>query len=457
MAATNPADSWPTSTIIVPEGPNDDKSLVYTVTDTENQMIMIPHYTFSETLLGNVTYFYQTLAMISVILSFLLMVIVISMFFIRKEIAKRPSVRLSGWMGLTDFVLSFILFMRFNYDFMSSRNEASLKVLNWLMCAMPLTFVLLNSCIVFQLQLTVLMRKERLAQILSRGYEAFSFTFGLGLPLITFKVFPNIVWDGQQVFFLTIPNSGTHVRDFLVSDYLWEFIAMAYCVVVTVMLLFKLYPVWSRIRSNHNDLALPEGTSTDSGGTATHIGTTIEKKFGGGPYGNSSAALSNPGPYHGINDSVTHFTSVPNSAGTVGGFYSPLIKKPEISSNTNIGSGSVRGYHNQPPPTPGFGTGTGTGGGNTTNDSHLITYGSAKQRNQIRKTILRIMLYPIVLIVFRLPYDIFITAPLPYYFYHAIYVLCGIQGIFNFVVFLLNPGLDEFWALLRSKFSNRSF
>ncbi|KAJ1914182.1 hypothetical protein H4219_004901 [Mycoemilia scoparia] len=505
MAATNPPPSptdnmWTTSTLIIPEGPSDDKSVVYTLTNSPDHFVTVISYTFHDTLLGNVTYFYQTLAMISLILSFLLMVIVIAMFFIRKEIATRPSVRLSGWMGLTDFILSLILFIRFDYDFMSTRSQASLKVLNWLMSAMPLTFVLLNTCIVFQLQLTVLMRKERLAQILSRGYEVFSFTLGLGLPLVIFKFAPTIVWDGQQLFFFPVPDTGSHIKDVLLRSYLWEFIAMAYCIVVTVLLVFRLFPMWSRFRNNtssnnnnsssNNNLVLPEGTTTTSTSSSTSTTAMMtakttttetygddinnndnyyiksnpraEKRYGGfgGPgyfysnynnnngsattlCSNNSSNYQNPGGlYHNLNNNVsnapinTHFNPSPNYTGPGVGFYSPLIKKQQQHLDLNNRNPTLT---------------------TTTTTTPTTTYGTTKQRNQIRKTILRIMLYPIVLILFRLPYDLFITADVPYYFYHGIYVLCGVQGIFNFVVFLVNPGLDEFWTLLRERFGNRSF
>ncbi|KAJ1675551.1 hypothetical protein EV182_001043, partial [Spiromyces aspiralis] len=67
-------------------------------------------------------------------------------------------------------------------------------------------------------------------------------------------------------------------------------------------------------------------------------------------------------------------------------------------------------------------------------------------RDQIRNTIIRIMLYPLILLIFRLPYTAFYLDPnASFNIYHAMYILASLQGFVNLVAFLITPGFTEFW------------
>ncbi|KAJ1910686.1 hypothetical protein H4219_006149, partial [Mycoemilia scoparia] len=360
--------------------------------------------------------------------------IVITIYFVKPVVASRPSVRLSGCMALTDMVYSLILFLRFNYDFMSSRDQASLRVLNYLTYGMPLVFVFLNTCIAFQLQITVLMRKEKLASILNRGYEAISFILGLGLSALTFKFFPMFIWDSYQIMFIT-PASRHRTLYLCLSDFIWEYICIGYCLIVTMAVLFQLFPMWQR--SHKPELIDPDYTEKTA---SVSLGSFIKKRQGQ-LYGSSKSNTQLNMSVETIDARATMVNSNDNSGDG----------NADICNKTGTGQMSVKDLlkeknHSQLSLSiRSFRKTTTSSSSDQVKKRNIISFCTPHKRRQIRRTILRILLYPIVLIVFRLPIMIFQSTDSSYSLYHGIYLLTTTQGTANFIVFLLNPGLDDFW------------
>ncbi|KAJ1671537.1 hypothetical protein EV182_007579, partial [Spiromyces aspiralis] len=229
-------------------GTEDKYTVDYTVTFEGTPLAV--HYTYDDSSIFShaaITAFKAT-SFLSLGSSFILMVTVISMIIIRRDIGLRPSIRLSGFMGFVDFSYSLLTLMRFYNSVMVHTNNTSMRFWIWATFALPFTYVLLITCIMFHLHLTVLVRKEHLAMPLSRGYEAFSFILGFSLPLVTLDFNRKIFWDGFQNIAVVYDLHGTRYPMYLLSGFLWEYICMFYSLCVAVCLVFKLYPIWSHMQ-----------------------------------------------------------------------------------------------------------------------------------------------------------------------------------------------------------------
>ncbi|KAJ1914258.1 hypothetical protein H4219_004869 [Mycoemilia scoparia] len=74
-----------------------------------------------------------------------------------------------------------------------------------------------------------------------------------------------------------------------------------------------------------------------------------------------------------------------------------------------------------------------------------------QHRTHLKLTILRVMLFPLVPIITRtytIVIDSFAIRP---YSYTANAMLVAMQGVLNFVAFMFNPGMDEFWEWVAKK------
>ncbi|KAJ1911306.1 hypothetical protein H4219_005980 [Mycoemilia scoparia] len=146
--------------------------------------------------------FFKFIYMLSFALSLFIITTVIVLAFLRPDVFKRPSVRLSGSIAVANAVYALISFLLTHYPLMSSLSQLQLATIFWLRESFPLILVLLNDCIVFHLQLTVLMRKTKLAKkFFYPGYEVFSFVAGLAITAYVFKFKDNILWKGRSTTF----------------------------------------------------------------------------------------------------------------------------------------------------------------------------------------------------------------------------------------------------------------
>ncbi|KAJ1914181.1 hypothetical protein H4219_004900 [Mycoemilia scoparia] len=441
-------------------------TVTFTAEVAPEQSAVIVTY-FDSTGFGDAVPVYMAFHCISILASLVVLAIVLTMLFVNPKVAKRPSMRLSACIAAMDIGISGIYLARFAYPFMAEQPKASLYVMTWLTYAFQLVSTLLTTCIAFHLMLTVLMRKQTLAGRTNCYYELVCFTFGLAVPTASFKLFRNPIWDsyniGMQYLITDVAGSSMspNVRS-LVCAYLWEFICIGYCVVVCTLLAFKLFPVLESMRGV--ELTMPEGDDDDRTGGGDSEGTMI----GSGTCGNDSFKPKNPKKRTWINGfrfTLSNGMSNNHSNGDVYhhnhydfGNNTDLTMKgvgvgiaPHDYARINGSELShVGNNNNQPPATP-YSIAVPPPHNSTSSapQRNIISYASAKQRKQIRRTIQRILLYPIEMIVFRIPTILFIMTPVDYKFGYAVHALMSIHGIFNFVVFLFNPSLDDFWPWVR--------
>ncbi|KAJ1915890.1 hypothetical protein H4219_004077 [Mycoemilia scoparia] len=387
-----------TSTSYVSNISTGAKSWFYTDTLTDQSLLnIVVTMLGSETMYGRYEIFLQVTQILSLVLSATTLMTVICIAFIRPDIAKKPSIRLSGWMALTDIIFSLILFLMLQYQFMTSRKAIDLGILDWLRWGMSMTFVLLNTCIAIQLHLTVLANKPRLARKLNYGYEAVSILVGMGLPAILFKLRMLPVWNPKLIRFMIYTEVSKSNIKYLLCDFLWEFIAMFYCLVVIVLVLYKIFVV-SRdvvsVQTYHPDHIEPLTSSSSSNiNTQSASPSCLEDQtrmgFIGEGRGEECTALS-----------------------------PTLVNSKSGDSNNNSQSTTL----------------------------------TVDRQNNLRKATLRILLYPLVLLIIRVPYTLSVfIAPNPIPALYLTYTLCSIQGTVNFIVFLINPSLSELWPLILTK------
>ncbi|KAJ1911988.1 hypothetical protein H4219_005762 [Mycoemilia scoparia] len=100
---------------------------------------------------------------------------------------------------------------------------------------------------------------------------------------------------------------------------------------------------------------------------------------------------------------------------------------------------------------------TGNTNTNTSNNGQVnpVSFTTSKHCKQVRRTIQRILLYPVEIILFRLPYIIVMLSMVDENAGYITNTLISIHGIFNFAIFLINPGLEEFWFWFNSTIFGR--
>ncbi|KAJ1917989.1 hypothetical protein H4219_002877 [Mycoemilia scoparia] len=384
-------------------------TIFVTVTHTSSNTVIVKINSYVSTEYGDALTLFNVLNGISIVLSVFTMAAVITLYFVRKPVAKRPSIRLSGWIGAADFLTSLMFILQGSYSFMSARNQASIRIIGWINSLGPVAFIFLSSAIALHLQLTVIMKKDSLAQRLDPFYELISIGLAILFTHPNLYVKRQVVWDPYK--------QVNHVGDYAFSkkaifwlfDVLWELLGIVYCFIISVILIFRLWPLWSRMYST--DLHMPEGTVS------------------------SSNHRSNEGTATSSDQRPSTATYVP------GGYYSPVLEQ-----GTPLRTASPLRSANYPRM-------------NVSNQllnqngaNNVISFVTKSHHEKVKRMIQRILLYPIVPIITRTLTlaDLFITGNTPGLSATA-RSLAALQGTLNFTIFLLNPGMDDVWSCIAKK------
>ncbi|KAJ1679851.1 hypothetical protein EV182_001203 [Spiromyces aspiralis] len=426
--------------------PGSSDAVFFTYTQELTGITLKYEISAREVYYGNTVEFFRAFNCISLICSAAIIAIVLTLFFNNPAVARRPSIRLSGWMAVTDIVVSSIQLARMSYPFFNRQTTAAHRVSIWLTNSMYLVFTFLTTCVTIHLMLTVLLRKQHLANKISRHYELVSFVLGIGLGATIFHYTQEIVWD-PIILTTHYLGSKTKLRDiYMICEFIWEIPCIAYCIIVSLLISLHLWPIFARMRVI--SLTMPEDD------------TTIVCN-GSNKLGNAGGVSSGCHPLNNGCITSTHISAHGTLAGNSNYEYMPLhtptkmatsdanslsMSQPEITSNITTRPSAV-GF------APSVGMPYSIILGRLDATPNMVSYASKTQRKHIKRTIQRILLYPIQLIVFRVPYMCFYsTLSSSLTLNYCIYTIIALQGVINFVVFLLNPTLEQhFYPWIKSK------
>ncbi|KAJ1955017.1 hypothetical protein EC988_002114 [Linderina pennispora] len=123
-----------------------------------------------------------------------------------RNLLSRPSLRLSTSIAVCDLIYSVSQLFVFNNEYMSGRNELTVRAMLWIMAGASVTFVLLSTCMGIQLLLTVLTRKSRYAYRIQPYYEVASFFIGFFVTHPYMYLFTKVAWlPTAQSFHIRAP------------------------------------------------------------------------------------------------------------------------------------------------------------------------------------------------------------------------------------------------------------
>ncbi|KAJ1679508.1 hypothetical protein EV182_001906, partial [Spiromyces aspiralis] len=197
-------------------------------------------------MLGNWLYPYFALSIASIALCFAVIVVVLTMLFVRRDVALKPSFRLSASIAATDIIISSCRIAKLYPDYMASLSNLHLRVVSWLGTYATLSFMFLTGCIVLQLQLTVIQSKAHVAALLSPFYEIFSFALPLLMTHANLYAF-DIEWSSEINDFASKADPKRYLAYSWSVYYAWIVLIWAYSIVVCAAVTIKLLPFWRQM------------------------------------------------------------------------------------------------------------------------------------------------------------------------------------------------------------------
>ncbi|KAJ1919198.1 hypothetical protein H4219_002145 [Mycoemilia scoparia] len=550
--------------------------------------------------LGSAIFAFYGVNMASIVLSIVVIFIVITMIFVKRQIALMPSFRLSAWIALTDIVLSSIKITQLYHIHMLELSEAWLKFLEWMLYSSGLAFMFLTDCIVLQLQLSVLHNKAHWAAKLHPFYELFSIVFAL-LLAHPFMYFATAVWHPNSQLISSLAPQEVLTGFIWGCVLVWMILSILYCIITCTALVIKLSLIskWTKPKplqseftpqqqhpkdyvvvhdviapaqqTSRSDYLSPSTSNTnnnigicsspiiiaseDLGGQPgllrplaaspmlqlspqishrsdsllmrTSLSTTDRKGSYNCNYAFKPTTLNTDSngldlDYGYYNNNANSFdlekdeaddppsyylTPTPNTSAAAEATYQSYNKHSTIKRSRRKRNNPIllldlnTHVHEEPSDIPvSLDPSSPTSPTTTTNYNRLITkmaplptskpskshfkstvittttsaaaattlssptspnstsstksYSdtSKRDRRQLKFTILRVMLYPLVPIITRTMSLVIDGLGITHYPALANSMLPASQGILNFVAFMFNPGLDEFWAWLRKQF-----
>ncbi|KAJ1916172.1 hypothetical protein H4219_003935 [Mycoemilia scoparia] len=323
-----------------------------------------------------------------------------------------------------------------------------------------------------QLLLTVVLQKQLLAKYFNRCYELVSIILGLSIPCVSFGFYKPLGWTS---YIMEVARLRDSTAEIFLARVGWVFAAAFASFVIAVFVVIKLFPVW-RNSYTLSDIGHPD----ENGNIGTY--SSINRN-------NSSAAGSGGGKRkrHNSNredilvlpefritkdmrllqqtvlehkcseDSVYTATTVEmmKQASSLSSLYPNDLEKQayEIGYHHSSGYGGNgmrmpkeeeevpqrqlqhqrQQHHNA---------------GAKRRKVPLKSVQTKQQLAKLRRSILRVMVYPIVTFSVELAIIVANMMGVHYGTLVCINLFRAAQGIFEFFLFLMNPSLDEVWPIL---------
>ncbi|KAJ1680379.1 hypothetical protein EV182_000100 [Spiromyces aspiralis] len=429
--------------------------------------------------LGNAVYPFLSVNIASIVLSVIVIATVVLMLFIRRDLAVKPSFRLSAWIAATDIILSCIKIVQLHHMYMLSLPEKALQFIEWMLYFSGLAFMFLTDCIVLQLQLTVLHSKAHIAARLNPYYEAFSLGFALALAH-PFMYLAKTVWNPDRQLLSSFASNAMLTGFIWGCVLVWMILSLLYCIITCFVLVLKLWHVSVSTRPiPPTECRVGIGSSQQQqqqqpmmeGADATFHSTSFAAAHPASPrlimmpspplspdrhypdgHSRRSAGkvdLSWGGQYR---DAPSYYLCLP--PGPKGGESTGLSELVRTTSRTS-NSDDLPYSENEDYDKDEDDNHTRTAVNSHVLDQHHGGGRGRRRKNRHRRhlqlTILRVMLYPLVPIITRTMSIVIDGFSLREYPAVANSILPASQGILNAIAFAFNPSLDEVWEAVMKR------
>ncbi|KAJ1918665.1 hypothetical protein H4219_002468 [Mycoemilia scoparia] len=284
--------------------------------------------------------------------------------------------------------------------------------------------VFATCCIATHLYFTAILNRSKLARKLSRWYELVAWALAIIITQPMFYIYKDIFEISEIQSLVIVDGSKKDIRTKAWLIYVWMALGILWCLAVCTMVVFKLLPIWRRTAAEIS-FNRPEGS--DSHPTENYAGTSYY------PIQQSNTVLSAAqSGAAGFNSDGTPKTQLGMSPENVA---MSIGKRSDACLPANFGNGVIQASYLFNP---------------TCTFSKKPAY-IARRRREIRFMVMRLFLYPLIPIIttpWIIAYHTAVDAPIE--LGHLCLLMPSLQGIFNFVIFLINPTMDNFWRQLRS-------
>ncbi|KAJ1915703.1 hypothetical protein H4219_004172 [Mycoemilia scoparia] len=446
-----------------------------------------PKYnTFFNYRLGNWVYVCLGLSISSIILSAVIIAITLWLLFSRhrSNVGMRPSIRLSAWIAVMDIIWQFTRLEKLFSHYMAGLSDIQLRFHKWMGDFSTLATMFLTSCIILQIQLTVLHNRRELALRLSKFYETFSIVVSLVITHPNMYIF-EFKWIKRKQLVIKFADATRY------QIYTWlglcgiELVLWAYCLAICIAVAVRvLLPRLRRAVHLETPTPPPMGHVDEKAGICSNKSSLSEQQM---PTGDALGASCTKISCKGGMDTGTKTAVLTQNQLRCGVGSQLLVLKEEEEEEVGEAKKNVliiNDYHHQlpiistattiarsytgkrsiadncrahtdvnytatilPPQSSGSLPSLAATATQDKNDIPLA-YATKKHCNKLKSAVLRIMLYPLIPIVTHgLTLIVEITHISPSV-YIPCYILATIQGILGFMAFVINPNLADFWDSL---------
>ncbi|KAJ1918664.1 hypothetical protein H4219_002467 [Mycoemilia scoparia] len=399
-----------------------------------------------------------------------------------RDFVDRPSFRLSASIAFGDicYSLGHILLYNTSVD-EPNMEESKLRAMFWLWFFGLGLMVFSTTCITLHLHLTAVLNKPLLAIRLSSWYEVFAWTVSFAVSQPLFYIYVKLLQVPTFRTVVLIETSKKSIRAKAWFIYIWMAIALVYCLIVCILVVERLFPIWRRSTA---ELRRPEGHDNSSHGSNTGremMGRSVASQTGHTVYERRQQAAAAAAALASGREKFQNYNS---SSRQNNGVKPPLLSSMAISrgagnishmlnnaSNHNIRENSLSnndrrylpnslsesfsfGGRDMPPPRdPNSSLGAGGGGPPLTSALLLTTNPRIKsqaylhkRKREIELMVLRIFIYPLIPLITTIWQPVYHTlVDSSITLGYVCLLMPSMQAIFNFLVFLINPTMDEFW------------
>ncbi|KAJ1919199.1 hypothetical protein H4219_002146 [Mycoemilia scoparia] len=360
------------------------------------------------------------------------------------------------------------------------------RIFIWFQMFSWLWYILLITSMNIHNHLSILAKNARYKMLVSRWYELGSFMMAMGLALVVTFVVKTASWRYPIRWYIMESHGISPMKIYWLIDYIWELLAMGYCLIVSWLVVRKLRVPLNRMRADKRATIQLLSRGPSSRAVSADNSTSFLKMPTNSSVSNIQAseegldgilahalpsAFSNPNSTlanticakreRRRSPTASYIQFVSNSANSssqtlVGGDVQP---KSKCDLSFNIGNFGSHSFSNTP--SPRFYSPTAmryeSGSGNTRLQPRYLRFGSAIHVSETcikhtKRAILRILILPLIPIITHLPTIACtsLTAAKQKHSHSIATMARGftvIRGILNLMVFLLNPCVNEVFVL----------
>ncbi|KAJ1862116.1 hypothetical protein LPJ78_004920 [Coemansia sp. RSA 989] len=188
----------------------------------------------------------QTIAILSMASSILVILACTWVRLCHKKYFKRISLRISGFIAMGDLLSATAELLMMNTGLMLKQSASGLRFILWLSMFSSLLFVFLTLSISLQLHLSTLTKRVRVGVYMKmeKWYVPISFVLAAGLPAVAVSMMQDIFWVPWMHSFSWPVSAGKRRLVLWSCHFVWVALAILYTATISLLLAIVLRRMW---------------------------------------------------------------------------------------------------------------------------------------------------------------------------------------------------------------------